>query len=256
MKQIVKIMVFSLLLASIGCATGTMQTARTSGEQNFQFSVEPGVVGVGSAIGFGVLPTFNIAGRYGVSDTIDLGARIGSMGYELQSKFMLTDPNDMESTAISIAPSLTATGGGSGGGGALMSRYIARTVITGSSGGGGALIQSTIPVIIGLPMGESELVIAPRVTPIILFSSGGSGLGLLGGASVGYAAKMGGFTLLPEIAIDVPFLAASASSGGSGPIVGFNALVFNIGVGLLFGGRKSNNILPGMNQNSNTTAIP
>gem|GEM_PF-4821961 len=51
-------------------------------------------------------PSFNLAGRYGVTEAIDLGARIGTSTYEPQSKFMLTKP-------FPSSPNETAIGAGS-----------------------------------------------------------------------------------------------------------------------------------------------
>ena len=102
------LMLAALVLAS-GCASiGSMQTADTLGKGNFQFAVEPGVWGATSISedvdGFAV-PHLDFAARYGVSETVDIGARLGSSLAELQTKFLLTDVND-PSKAISLAPSV------------------------------------------------------------------------------------------------------------------------------------------------------
>src|SRR5687768_16316244 len=90
----------------LGCASATLQTARTNGQGNFQFAVEPGVV-YPSLLG-GVFPSLNLSGRYGVSDRVDLGLRLGTSSfYEVQSKFLLTDPADIDGVALALAPSTT-----------------------------------------------------------------------------------------------------------------------------------------------------
>lgn len=236
----------SFIFASIGCA-GTMQTARTNGEGNFQFGVEPGAaIAVGEG-GAGGLPSFNLAGRYGVSETIDIGARIGTISYEIQSKFMLTDPADQTSLAMSLAPSVTAIGFGTGDAGAF-------------------LLSADIPFLVGIPVGDSELTIAPKISPAFVTGGGGdanvSGLILSGGGSVGFAARVGDkFWILPEISVKVPFFgAASASSGdtsASESTTGVGGAILNIGVGLLFGGRGvgGTNIMPPAT-NTGGTVIP
>ncbi len=235
------------LVASIGCA-GTMQTARTNGTGNFQFGVEPGATILSSSEGSITAPSFNLAGRYGITDTIDLGARIGTALYEIQSKFMLTDPNDQSGIAMSIAPSFTAIGAGTGDGGSFY-------------------LGTKIPFLIGIPVGDSELTIAPRLSPSFITAGSGdsdvTGFILSGGGSVGFAARLGDtFWILPEISVEIPFVGgATASSGDSSSSeasAGFGGSIINIGVGLLFGGRPAyngTNVMPPAT-NTGGTVIP
>lgn len=219
------------MYVTTGCATSSVQTARTNGEGNFQFGVEPGVIGAlatgGGATAGGVFPAFNIAGRYGISDSVDIGARIGSVGYEIQTKFMFTDPADLSSTAISLAPAFTAIGYGGGGAGV---------------GGGVFFAVARVPLLVGIPVGDSEFVVAPRVSPAFFAGGAGGesagGFFLSAGGSAGFAARLGDkFWLMPEAGIDVPVVAGAVTSGGSGAGAGFGGFIFNATVGLLFGGR-------------------
>src|SRR5262245_47544450 len=103
------------LLAVSGCAAATLQTARTNGKGAFQAGIEPGVwvvTGAGAAIW---VPSLNVSGRYGVSDRVDIGARVGTTLYEFQTKFALTDPAALDSIAFALAPSTTVFGFGGGG---------------------------------------------------------------------------------------------------------------------------------------------
>ncbi len=238
---------FSFLFLSVGCA-GTMQTARTNGEGNFQFGVEPGVthyippseVSDGTGVNLNTtLPSFNLAGRYGVSDRIDIGARIGTVGYDVHAKFMITDPNDQQSIAMSMAPSITVAGG--------------------SVGGAGSFIAiSRIPFLVGIPFGDHELTVTPRATPIITTGTGGTAFLLSGGGSVGFAARVADtFWVVPELSVDVPFLGAVDTDAGGGGDVGFGGTIVNFGVGLLFGGRgvAGTNVMPPAT-NTGGTVIP
>jgi hypothetical protein len=213
-------------LLATACAPAMLQTARTNGQGNFQFAVEPGVgAGLSGGIG-GVWPELNLSGRYGVSDRIDLGLRIGTSLYEFQTKFMLTDPTATDGVALALAPSTTIIGGGGGGVGAVY-------------------WNTRVPLLIGIPAGTSELTIGPRLTPTVV-AGGGGGVGaggfvLSGGASLGYAAHVGTkFRVMPEVGLDVPFVGAVAAGGGgtgtSAAGVGTGVVLFNAAVGFLIGG--------------------
>lgn len=228
-----KVLSFALLVIGFmltGCATGSVQTARTNGQGNFQFGVEPGVVGFAGGGGVGFVPSFNIAGRYGVSDRVDIGARIGSIGYEIQTKFAFTDPSDLEALAVALAPSFTAIG-------------------FGGTGGGFFLLASRIPLLFGIPVGDSELTVGPRISPAFFAGGAGGtnagGFALSAGGEVGFAARLGDtFWLLPHAKVDVPVVAAAAGGGESGAVGGFGGVTFGAGVGLLFGGRGVSNPIP------------
>ena len=214
-----------VLAISSGCATSAYQTARTNGAGNFQFGVEPGIVGVnGGGIGlFG--PSFNIAGRYGVSDGVDIGARLGTMGYEIQTKFALNDHSQHDALAMALAPSFTAFGFGGGGAGFF-------------------LLAARIPFLIGIPVGDSEFTLGPRISPTLVTGGAGGesagGFGVSGGLSAGFAARVGDkFWVMPEAAIDVPFFGAVAAGGETASGSGFGDIItYNAGVALLFGGRE------------------
>ena len=218
-----------VLLASIfgaACTTGSAQTARTNGQGNFQFGVEPGVVGIGSGAGFGVLPSFNIAGRYGISDAVDIGARIGTVGYEVQAKVMFTDPAAQDSLAMSIAPQVTAIGAG-------------------GSGGGAFFFRSVVPLLFGLPVGDSEFTFGPRVSPWLITGGGGgssaSGLVLFVGGEAGFAARVGDkFWLMPHFTLDYPVVGIVGATGSGGAVSGLGGgAFFGGGLALLFGGRSA-----------------
>lgn len=222
-----------------GCVSyGSAQKADTLGKGNLQVGIEPGATGIllpatpATPATFGVLPTFNGSLRYGLSDTADLGVRVGTTLIELSGKFLLTDPSN-EALAISLVPSVMGAYIGIGGSGA-------------SASFGTANIQ--IPALIGIKFGQgSELVIGPRLNNALYFGgasgggSGGSGVvyELLVGGSVGAAFQLTDFFgLMPEFSAMVPVVttvatntgSASASGPGVGPRFGFS-LNFLLGRG-------------------------
>jgi hypothetical protein len=207
------------MLGLTGCPSiQSVQTAETVGEGNFQFAIEPGVIGVAGGGTGGVLPTINLSARYGITDRFDLGGRFGTSLIELHVKYMFTDPSTADSTVqAALAPQL----GGVFIGGA------------GASAGYGWL---TVPVLIDIPVGEHDFVIGPRAQVIFVGAGGASGAVLNVGSSVGFAAKVGkAARILPEFALVVPVF---AGAGGETAFVGEGAL-FTVNVGILLGGRES-----------------
>ncbi|MBL9038668.1 MAG: hypothetical protein JNG84_09160, partial [Archangium sp.] len=134
-----------------GCLTiGGVQRADTLGKGNFQFALEPGVLAVSDAtVGTLVLPTIDLAGRYGVDERVDLGLRLGTTGFELQGKFLLTEPGST-SFAGSIAPTV---------GGVFL----------------GVLnyFSLNVPFLAGIKLGPHELILGPRI--VTQFLTGGAG---------------------------------------------------------------------------------
>jgi hypothetical protein len=213
----------SLALMAAACAPATVQTARTNGQGNFQFAVEPGVLGAAAAGGSAVGPSLNLAGRYGVSDRVDVGGRLGTSLYEVQVKAMLSDPSATDSMAVSIAPSTTMIAGGIGGVGAFY-------------------LREHVPVLFGLPTGGgSEFTFGPSATiNFVGAGAGGNAAGglILGlGGQVGYAARLGDkFRLVPQFDLSVPVVGAAAGGGEGGVGAGVGGAIFGLQLGLLFGG--------------------
>ena len=225
MHRALTVAAFALLIG--GCSTHTaVQTAHTVGKGNFQGAVEPGVAvlpGVsvnGTGTGSAVAPTLNGAFRYGVSEKFDFGVRLGTVSYELTGKYMFTEDTG---TVISLAPSTTFW-----------------FLSVGGAGGGFFTFQT--PLLIGIPVGESQFIVGPN---LVFYSAFGGGDGVsAGGVSMGpgahlaFSAKLGdNFRLHPELSLKMPGLIGFASAGGNSaagtgsatPIVGFT-------IGLLFGG--------------------
>lgn len=208
-----------------GCAThGGVTTAHPIGEGNVQVGLEPGAaVGAGGGQS-AVLPTFNVAVRYGLSERAEIGGRLGTSAYEILGKVQLNTPgSDMP---ISIAPSGHFVAFGAGGASAAYAAY-------------------QVPLLIGVPMGESQLVVGPKLKQHIFVGGGGGasagGTVISGGGVVAYSLKAGDkFRFHPEVSFDVPFLGAVGGSaggqGGGGAAVGAGGALIGFNLGLLFGG--------------------
>ena len=216
----------SLLLAVValatGCAISAGQTARTNGQGNVQVGVEPGVLGAAAGGTAAVAPAMNVAVRYGVSDTMDLGGRIGTNGLEFQTKFQVTEDDGV---IISPAPSVELW-------------FFA------AGGAGGGFLGVPVPLLIDVPVGDNALVIGPRVHPRLAFGAGGGAAAsvftLSGGTTIGYAAKTSeGLKIFPELGFEIPLVAAAAAAGAGAGAVGVGTgVVFDFRVNLLIGKTK------------------
>lgn len=197
------------LLTMAGCSVSAVQTARTNGQGNLQVGLEPGVLGAGAGGVGGVWPAMDVAVRYGISDRVDLGGRMGSSsGVEFQSKFQLTGDDGV---VVALAPSLI-------------------TAFVAAGGAGGGFVSVPVPLLVDVPLGESTLVLGPRLRPTFAYGAGGgvtaSGVGLSGGGTLGIALPVADTVkLLPEFGAELPL------SGGVG-------VAWSGRVGVLFGNTK------------------
>ncbi|GHG94167.1 hypothetical protein [Comamonas sp. JC664] len=198
-----------------------VQTADTLGAGRFQFAIEPGALGAAvlggdSATAGVVMPHFDMALRYGVSERVDVGARVGFSLAELQTKVLLTQPNDPD-LAISLAPSISGasiTMGDEDEG--ISTRYV----------------NVALPLLVGFKTdGGSELVLGPRV---IYTRFGGVNL-LSAGGSLGYALRVSnGLRVMPEVGISFP-LVGKVDGSGADFAAGFNGGFAQFKLGFLFG---------------------
>ncbi len=218
------------VVAASSCITvGNVQKAETLGKGRFQFGLEPGAVAytaTNAGVTGGALPHVDLAARYGVSENVDLGARLGGSGIEFQGKFQFTRPEIGSGLVGSVAPTI----GG---------------IFVAAAGASIGIVNINLPVLLGYHFaGGSELVFGPRLHAVALLGSapGGSGGGIVAGpgASLGFAWQISeGFALMPEVSFAVPVLgAASASGAGSAAGFGAGVVVSNFKLGFLFGGRK------------------
>ncbi len=214
-----------------------VQTADTLGAGRFQFAIEPGALGAavlgGDSDAAGVvMPHFDMALRYGVSERVDVGARVGFSLAELQTKVLLTQPGDPD-LAISLAPSIS---------GASIRIGEAEREDEGVST---RYVNVALPLLVGFKTnGGSELVLGPR---LIYTRFGGVNI-LSAGGSLGYAFRVTDrFRLMPEVGISFP-LAGKVDGSDSDFAAGFNGGFAQFKLGFLFGA--------GRPIRRNTDAIP
>lgn len=188
------------LLCASGCASvGNVQRADTLGKGNYQVGLEPGVQ-FGSVGGTTApYPHLDASFRFGVGEGVDLGVRAGWSFLEAQGKFLLTRPG-----APGVMASLAPTFGG---------------IFIGAGGAGAGLLHFALPCLIGIPFGNHELVLGPRVQGYYGFASasgagGGGALVILPGATVGFAFQVTEtIAIMPEFGLVVPVLGAVNATG-------------------------------------------
>lgn len=231
------------LLAGAGCASiGSVQTADTLGKDNLEVSFEPGmqalvadptVVPQGAAQYY---PHVDLAVRYGVTDRIDLGGRVGFSFVEFQSKFLLTDPHNGW-LAMSLAPAL-------GGLWSDGSRGLSTPVGSATLSKGG-IVNLALPLLVGIKLGRHELTLGPRLQNNLIFFNNAQGDGVVyilgAGGSVGFSISLFEYVrLMPEVSV-VPTLYNSA---GASPATVFSTVgqlglmpFFQAKLGIMFGKR-------------------
>jgi len=174
-----------LLLTLVGCTASAGQRARTAGKGAVQVGLEGGA----SAGAVWPAPVMDLAVRVGVSERLDLGARVGSSGYEAQGKLRLTDDDSDLVVSAAILASYKSFGSACPMGGDC----------------GSVNAQSLmVPVLVDIPTGpRSAVVVGPAGRYSYVRSPSGWGpepTWLQVGGSLGYALSFGGsFTLLPQV---------------------------------------------------------
>lgn len=198
MRPPASLIALSLASSLAGCASITsMTTASTLEMGRTQLSLEPQVLTAvtvgqpqsGSPTPF---PAGSLTLRYGVADNLEVGGRIGNWtGLEALAKLRLTERG--APVVLSVAPTLGGLGDEQS-----------------------AFVHGSLALLVGLPSGGNELVIAPKLDLETAF--GTSDLIdfplLIGsvGASIGYAIRLGRLTVLPEVGARYPLFGASADS--------------------------------------------
>lgn len=233
---------------SVGCISiGSNTRAESMGKGNVEGGVEPGALisrplDTRTGIAPTNLPSVNGFIRFGLSDRIDLGFKLGTQLAEINTKFMLTSP-DSRLLVVSLAPSVNGFGAG---------------LTDGVSTIGFGFVNIAVPVLVGFKLGAHELTLGPRLNNFLLFgqaasgssSTSGVGYAMVPGMSLGFAARITEhFEMMPEVAIAVPvFSSASASSGGvnSGAtaVTAGQSLLVSATLGFKFGKLKQRSTLP------------
>lgn len=215
-----------ILFVATGCASlNAAQTANTLGKGGLQFGLEPAVEALSGSNGLSstYVPRVDLALRYGITDTIDIGGKVGSSLFEVNAKFQFTDPRN-KGLVLSLAPSL----GG---------------IVFGSAGNTAGAFTVKVPLLIGFGVGDgNQVVLGPNIQDIIVEGSNSDGTSGIAnefglGASVGFVFKAGeGFRLMPEVGILVPLVGTSASNGSSTSAgISSAGFLWQFGLTFLFG---------------------
>jgi hypothetical protein len=230
-------------LVATGCATfGTYQTARTAGKGGTQIGLEGSYWGLSHKdpetgnTATTTLPSVNVSGRYGITEDIDLAARAGSAGLEIGGKFQIAG-KAKDQVAVSIAP--------------MVSYISVSASSTTENSSSSSLLALQVPVLLGIPVGDHELVLGPKFQVWRAGSDSKQPDGTTAtssatlfnvGASIGFALKLGTtFRVLPEVAFVTPVaVSASASNGqasaSKSDFVNANGALIQFGIAFLFGG--------------------
>lgn len=185
-----------------GCPSfTTMGSARTIGDGRSQTWVATGGARLHEAGGSTTgareatdVPYFELGARYGVTDRVELGGKILSLGLELNAKVALRRTESTDGLNVSVGTA------------ASVYSFSAMGVTARSA-------WLHLPVLLGFALGGSELVIAPRLSAVTIF---GGGPGLFAGGSLGFAWKVtDGFRFLPELSVSWPIISPAKVTGSS-----------------------------------------
>jgi hypothetical protein len=221
----------SLVLA--GCPSfSTMGTARTLPEGKTQIFVSPqvaytrqwNIAGLEPQTNV-VYPQFELGIHHGVNESVEVGAKLWLLGFEIDSKVQLhRSPSEDEGIDVAVDPGM-----------GYMAFYQEQSAGTTSISASQNTISLYLPVLVGFNFkGGSQLILGPKLIDQIILPSSTTGAGnvLWGGASLGYAWKVGNFRLLPEVSVVYPMGVVQKS----GATFSFGGIAVQGGVGLLFGG--------------------
>lgn len=195
-----------MLLGAAGCRgnLNTFQPARTMPKGGFQVGVETSGIGALSKSGNELVADVSVAGRYALTDRLEIGARVGTARPELMMKARL-DRGGAGDIAISLAPSL----GG---------------FVANATGLKAAIFYGQVPLLVGFPFGRHELVLGAAVHAAHAIDARSEVWGTLisPGLSIGFfAAPLAWLSIVPEVSLAYPLVYANPQGAGSGGGVSF-----------------------------------
>jgi hypothetical protein len=216
MRRVLMILVPLALLLLAGCPSlSTLQTVSTVPKGKTRFAVGAEVIGYKEKSGSVTAPQTEFGVRYGVTDDIDVGAKIYFLGAEFGGKYQFL----RGALDASVAPAVS---------------YISITSGSGSDESKVSVAYIHLPILLGYNVSDSlTLGFGPKVLYTIATGSATSGTdtssatasGFMAGGFVQIALKVGGaFWLAPELNIYKPF-----AEGAEG-------VLFQGGLGMFFGG--------------------
>lgn len=224
-----RVLPLAIALGLTGCASlSSVQSADTLGAGRVQVALEPKVQAAGRlrpARG-AAYPHLDVAVRWGVTERVDVGFRVGQSLLELQAKLLLTTPG-APGPLVSVAPSV---------GGFLLV----------GDGWAGPALTLAVPLLVGLPVGGGELVLGPRLQQWLAVGPQGPAWLAGPGLSLGYLARLTPeLALLPEVAVVAPLvLFGPLPVGFEGGLTGPGGLLLQGTVGVLLGQQRRSAAAP------------
>ena len=222
-----------LALVLAGCPSfSTMGTARTLPVGKTQLVVSPqaaytkhwSIAGLDQGTDV-VFPQFELGIHHGVTEDVEVGAKVWVLGFEVDTKLQLgRSRSDSSGVDIAIDPGIGYLGFTQG-------QSLATSSLTSSQNS----LSFYLPLLVGFNFaGGNQLVLAPKIIDQVILPSSDTGAGnvLWGGASLGYAWRVGNFQLLPEVTVVYPMSVVQKL----GSTFSFSGIAVQGGVGLLFGG--------------------
>lgn len=175
-------------MMSSGCVSlSSAQRADTLGRGHLQVGLEPTITAQPAAV---LTPAVDLSVRYGVSERVDVGTRLGQSGLGLTVKVMIT-PRAWP-VVLSVAPHVTG-----------QLNVAPNLAIT------GPIVQLGLPLLVGVRLGTHQLVLGPRIE---LLAAGGGRRVVAVGSSLGVALRLSSaVSVLPEVAATAPLLSAGES---------------------------------------------
>lgn len=205
-------------------STSTLKSARTLDEGKLRFAVAPEF----SVFSLGGTPLkkpqIEMAARYGLTDDIEIGAKLWLPGMAADVKYALVRSQDGNSGwDISLDPGIGYVGG-----------------ISGTATGDGSelhVLTFYLPVLFGYNLGGgNQVVLGPKLIDQIWMTADdeGSTINLLyAGSSVGFVWKLtDGLRLIPEVSFGIPVLRTLT---GVGTDASGSGLLLQAGVAVEFG---------------------
>jgi len=216
-----------LLLGGLSaCSFSTYGTARPVDEGTTQFFVAPAVTRMARGGKPLVTPQLEMGARHGLSEDLEVGAKLWLPGVAADLKVRLLDGTDPDGMGfdLSLNPSFSWLGGLAG------SDY--------EEGNTLHIVTVTLPVLMGWDVGQGhQLVIGPRVVEQVWTGTGTTDLTaniVYVGTSVGFAWKASDdLRIIPEVSVVAPVV-QSLSDFGTDFGLGGTGLQF--GVAFAFGG--------------------
>ena len=213
------------LVAGSACTSSTLQLARTTPRGETSTAMAAGVQVFSVSGKRQRVPQFEVGGRYGLTDRIDVGARVWLPYWELDTKFQLArSPTPTEGWDLAVAPGIGYLGG-----------------IPGDREGSGAYLHTaalSTTLYVGKNFADgSQLILAPRAVDFVMagYAEAAGAINLLyAGGSVGFAWKVTkSVRLVPQVSALFNVVGSLADFG---TVVGLGGMHGQASLGVLFGG--------------------